>query len=190
MRVESAAEWPDSRFELPPRFAMAERRMSGRAIDAWAAGGQGPVRGFEANSILILEPGGMARIESLGDEVAATFALAAGMALEGRDGLGAELRAACDLIALYGRPVPFEASLAAPGRACVLARGVALPIAETPPEPAPHRPPAIERVQVILSWREVLDRAATARLKRELTAALREARPQPLTTDPFLPKQR
>ncbi len=173
MRTDTAAvadEWP---FTVPISFGRSERRLAGRAVDAWmAAGGEG-ADGFEANSLFIADPAGRPVIVQAGRAVTAAFGLAAGMALEG-PGLAAEARAACDLIALRPEPVPFEATLSGRGRACILVRGVALPLGRD-----------IETVQIIVSWREVLDRAATARLRRELGAALLEVR-NTSRFDPFL----
>jgi hypothetical protein len=105
------------------------------------------------------------------------------MRLDGLHGLAAELRAACDLIVFDPQPVPFEASLAAPGCACILVRGVALPLSDAlDASGIPHQ------VQVILNWRELLDRAATTRLRHEIGAALRLVRPKSTKIDPFLPK--
>ena len=180
MRMGWGSEPGDCSFDPPPRFATLERRMSGLALEAWAASGGTPVSGFTDHSMIIGDIGGAARIDSIGALVAESFHLAIGMALIGRPGLAAEITAACDLIALRSLPVPFEASLAAPGRALVLARGIALPLAN-------GRDPA-ERVQVIVNWREVLNRAATARLRREIGAALRISMPKVAISDPFSPK--
>jgi hypothetical protein len=140
------------------------------------------VSGFAENSMILSDIGGETRIDSICALVAASFDLAIGMALTGRPGMAAEITAACDLIALRPRPVPFEASLTAPGRALVLARGVALPL------PLPQERVMAERVQIVVNWREVLDRAATARLRREIGAALRNSMPRIAVSDPFPPK--
>ncbi|MFZ4690212.1 MAG: hypothetical protein ACOYLS_13315 [Polymorphobacter sp.] len=179
MRRAAATYWSDLGFDLPPRFVVVERRMAGQALDRWNAAGGGPVAGFESNSLLIADPAELARIEQAGAAITATFGLAAGMALDGRDGLAAELRAACDLIAIDPRPVPFEASLSAPGRALVLVRGIALPVDG----------PGVDRVQIVMNWREVLNRTATARLRRDLGVALRLVPTISAKIDPFLPKR-
>ncbi len=163
----------DSAFELPPRFALVERRMAGQAIDAWVDAGGGRVEGFAAHEIMISDPGGEQRIDGVGARLAQQFGLASGMRLQRRDGLAAELCAACDLLALQPIPVPFEASLMMPSRACVLVRGVALPIGGG------------ENVQIIMNWREVLNRAATVRLRRELSMALGISRHNLPKQDPF-----
>lgn len=164
----------DLRFDLPPRFETVERRLASRALDRWRAGGRAFVAGFDDHSLVIADPGGMACIIAAGAGITATFGLAAGMHLDGRTGLAAEVRAACDLIAIDPQPLPFEASLAAEGRACILLRGVALPIG-----------PAADPVQIVISWRELLDRAATSRLRREVGSALRSIRPATAHSDPF-----
>ena len=180
MRRGWGSEAEDCGFDPPPRFATLERRMSGLALEVWAAGGGDAVSGFAENSMILSDIGGETRIDSIGALVAASFDLAIGMALIGRPGMAAEITAACDLIALRPRPVPFEASLAAPGRALVLARGVALPLAQ--------QGDMAERVQIVVNWREVLNRAATARLRREIGTALRNSMPRIAVSDPFLPK--
>ena len=166
-----------SAFELPPRFAVAERRRAGVAVAAWlaqgGAAGSRLVPGHDDHSVLIDDPGGAAWLRRVGLCITETFGIVTDLALERRDPFTAELCAACDLIALRPGPLHFEASLMAPGLACILLRGVALPIDDG------------ARVQIVLSWREVLDRAATARLQRDLTAALRISRPMLPVFDPF-----
>ncbi len=163
-----------AQFAVPLGLGRIERRLAGRAIDAWMAAGGEAADGFEANSLFIGDPAGRPMVVQAGRAVTATFGLKAGTALDG-PGLAAEARAACDLIALRPEPVPFEATITGPGRACILVRGVALPLGRD-----------IEIVQVIVSWREVLNRAATARLRRELGGALRLARSSG-AQDPFMP---
>lgn len=163
----------DSAFELPPRFPLVERRRAGVAVAAWVASGQALVPGHDDFSVVVDDPGGAAWLRRVGLAVTETFGLVADLALERRDLITTELCAACDLVALHPGPLHFEASLMAPGLACILLRGVALPIDDG------------AAVQIVLSWREVLNRAATARLKRDLTAALRISRPIPSDFDPF-----
>jgi hypothetical protein len=163
---------------MPPLFVVAERRMAGRAVDCWREGDGGLVEGFAANSLVIVDPAGAAWISSAGDGIGRSFGLAAGMRLDGRAGLASELRAACALIALDAQPVPFEASLPAAAGGVLLIRAVALPI-NVRPGCMP------DRVQVVVSWREVLDRAATTRLRRELEAELRPVSQDSTRIDPF-----
>lgn len=177
MRIAAELERAVAGFDLPPHFPMTERRLAARALVQWSHDRCSLVRGHDASSILIAEPDGHAVITSAGDAVAATFGLQPGMHLDGAGGLAAELRAACDLIAIDMKPVPFEANLPAPGRAGILTRGVALPI-------GPH----METVQVILSWRELLDRSATRRLRREVGVALRNLPRKTPQIDPFSPE--
>ena len=168
-----AGQQVDSVFELPPRFPVVERRRAGSALAAWSAAGQQIVPGHDDHSVVVDDPGGAAWLRRVGLSVTETFGIIADLALERRDPFTTELCAACDLIALNPVPLHFEASLMAPGLACILLRGVALPIDDG------------ARVQIVLSWREVLNRAATARLKRDLTAALRLSRPVSSGFDPF-----
>ena len=155
--VEAAFDLPP---QFPPQFARVERRRAGLAESDWRRAGRAMVSGFESHSLIVDDPGGAARLRAVGAAVSDTFALFADMTLTRHDAIGAELCAACDLIALRPEPLHFEASLMAPRLACILLRGVALPIE------------ADTAVQIILSWREVLDRAATASLRRDLTMAL------------------
>jgi hypothetical protein len=182
--MSSAAQTPvDPRFELPPQFIVADRRLAGAAHDLWRRSGGLRVADYADHSLIVADPAGAATIVSAGAAIEATFGLSAGMPLDGLTGLAAEVRAACDLIVFDPQPVPFEASLAAPGCACVLVRGVALPLTDGfDASGIPHQ------VQFVINWRELLDRAATTRLRREIGAALRLARPVSTKSDPFLPK--
>lgn len=163
----------DSAFELPPRFPLVERRRAGVAVAAWQEAGGALVPGHDDHSVIVDDPGGAAWLRRVGLAVSETFGLVADLALDRRDPITTELCAVCDLVTLHPGPLHFEASLMAPGLACILLRGVALPIDDG------------ARVQIVLSWREVLNRAATARLKRDLTAALRSSRPISSGFDPF-----
>ncbi len=162
-----------------------EQRMAGRALSAWRNGQRTAITGFDANAMLVADPGGEARIERLAPEIAAAFGLAAGQRLcdigQGTPCLGNELRDACDLVALGGQPIPLEISLALNGRSLVIVRGIALPLA-----PAADTPPSLDLVQIIINWRELLSRSASGRLKRELGAALQSLpRPRRAMSDPF-----
>lgn len=181
MRTGTATAFSDARFDMPPVFVVAERRMAGRALDLWRAGGGQPVAGFDAHCLVVADPAGTAMIEIVGGALASAFGLAAHMPLDGAGGVGAEIRAACDLAAISCEPVPFEAKWPAPGGGVFLARGIALPIGGG----AAQMP---GRIQVIVNWREVLDRVATVRLRRELGAVLRLVGPDPAKIDPFAPR--
>lgn len=180
MRVARPGETGDCWFEMPPRLAATERRMAGMALRAWAAGDRAIVAGFDENTLMIADPAGRPFLAAVAPAIAATFGLSPGLCLDRHDGLAAELVAACDLIALQPLPVPFEASLAAPGRALVLVRGIALPLF------ADRRDTGL--VQIVVSWREVLNRAATRRLRRELSTAFRFSAQISAISDPFAPK--
>lgn len=169
--------------DMPLSFLREEKRMAGRALQAWRRSQRTAVPGFEATSLTIAEPGGRAMVLQIAPAIAETFGLTVGQSLarqkpDSEAGIAAELRAACDLVALGGRPAPFEASLIAPDRSVVLVRGVVLPLMG----PAYD----IETVQVVLSWREVLNRSASSRLRRELGDALRAVTSQKAAfRDPF-----
>lgn len=165
MQMPAPRQIAEPRFDAPPRFAMLERRLAGQALDAWLANGGRAVAGFADHSVMINDSDGGARIENIGAAVAAAFDLAAGQSLNGRAGLAGEMRAAIDLLDLHGAPVPFEASLNEPAGACVLVRGIALPLRAARA--------GDDRVQIVVNWREVLNRVATARLRREIAAVLR-----------------
>lgn len=180
MHARMAGETADCWFDLPPRVGAVERRMAGMALHAWAVGGRAAVPGFDDNRLTIADPAGQPCVTAAAPAITAIFGLAPGMVLSGRHGLAAELLAACDLIALQPRAVPFEASLAAPGRALILVRGVALPLFADGRD--------TDLVQIIVSWREVLNRAATTRLRRELGAAFRFSAPISAISDPFAAK--
>lgn len=165
----------EAMFDLPPHFPLVERRRAGMAENDWRCAGRATVTGFVNYSVVVDDPGGAARLRQVGQAVSDTFGLFADMVLTRNDAIGAELSAACDLIALRPEPLHFEASLLAPRVACILLRGVALPIEND------------TAVQIVLSWREILDRAATARLQRDLTTALRFSPRIPSGFDPFSP---
>lgn len=174
MRREAGRQ-ADAAFEFPPRFALVERRRAGLAVSAWHAAGRALVPGHDDHSVIVDDPGGAAWLRRVGVLVSDTFGIVSDLPLDRRDPFTAELCAACDLVALHPVPLHFEASLMAPGLACILLRGVALPLGDG------------AQVQIVLSWREVLDRAATARLRRDFTAALRLSRPESSNLDPFSP---
>lgn len=180
MRGTGAVRLIDGEFDVPPCLAaaIADRRMAGQAVDRWRATGGGFVDGFGANSLLVVDPAGAARISEVGPAIAVAFGLAAGMYLNGRDGMTAEIRAACELIAVEPRPVSFEASLLGHGAAVLLVRGVALPV-HARPGTCPHL------VQVVVNWREVLDWASMTRLRRELGAELGFQGQKRSKIDPF-----
>lgn len=172
MRVLTG-DGPDTAFDLPPGFALVERRRAGLAVAAWEAAARGWVPGFDECSLTVVEPGGRAWLERVGLAVTESFGLVADTGLERRDPLTTELCAACDMIAVQAAPLHFEAAFIGAQAASVLLRAVALPLADG------------ERVQIVLSWREVLNRTATARLRRDFVAALRKSTPKTAAFDPF-----
>ena len=178
MRNAAARLYDDVQFDSPPFFNIFERRMAGQALDRWHAGGRSLVAGFDNNSMTIVDLGGVATIKSVGASITSVFDLHIGMTLTGRSGLAAEIRAACELIALDSQPLPFEASLPTAGQSVILARGSALPITS-------ETDSGCRLIQIIISWREVLDRAATTRLCGELGTAMRRIAPEVAKPDPF-----
>ena len=171
--------------EIAPRFALVERRLTAQALDCWLARPDRPVPGFSAHSLMVLDPGGRAWIETVGAALAAISGLVPGQRLERGPGLAGEFAAACDLLALQPMSVPFEAHLAPFNGPGIMLRGIALPIGT---RPGSTRHGSVARAQIICNWREILNQAATLRLRRELCEALRLN--QPLDRpDPF-PRRR
>ena len=177
MRTGWGSEAGDCRFDLPPRIVTAERRLAALAVVAWEAAGHAQVSGVEDNSLVIADGGAVPVIASCGAMLGAAFGLAAGMELSARGGLATELLLVCDLVRLHRVPAPFEARLAGHGRGLVLVRGVALPLADGGCD--------TRLFQVVLNWREALNRAATVRLQREIGAVLRHLPRETPGIDPF-----
>ena len=143
--LNAAPRLAQSRYSLTN-----ERRLARAARDLWQRSGGLQIAEFADNVLVIVDPAGNATIIHAGAAIKTTFGLAAGMRLEGLPGLAAELRAACDLIVFDPQPVPFETCLMASGRACMLVRGVALPLSERRnPDMIPHL------VQIFVNWREL-----------------------------------
>jgi hypothetical protein len=167
----------DSRFDRPPRAPAAERRLAMRVLAEWQAGNGGPVTGHDDNALLVADPAGAPVLQQVGAALAKAFGLHPGQRLVRAPGMAAELLAACEILCLHPVPLPFEAIVPAPLHGDVLLRGVALPIAMGD-EP-------FGQVQIICNWRQLLSRSATARLRRELGAALRQGRASAPALDPF-----
>jgi len=164
----------DPAVEMPPRLALIERRRAMLAEAAWTAAGRALVPGFDEDSLVVSDPGGAARLVRVGLSASESFGLLTESVLARTDPFATELCAACDLVAIDPVAVHFEASVATASAACVLVRGVALPLA------------AGDTVQIVLSWRGVLNRKATARSERDFVAALRQNRSISRLFDPFL----
>ncbi len=177
MRTGWGGEAGDCRFDLPPHIGPAERRLAALAVAAWEVGGFRRVAGLDDNSVMITDVAAEPVIASIGALLGAAFGLARGMALAGRSGLPAEMRVVCDLVRMHPVPAPFEAELPGHGRGLLLVRGIALPLFDG------ER--ASGAVQIILSWREGLNRAATMRLQREIGVALRHLPSKTTRIDPF-----
>lgn len=177
MRIGWGQEMADCRFELPPRFAVADRRLAGRAVAAWRAAGGAAVAGFDADSLVLAAGGDGPVVTRCGPAVAMAFDIDCGALLADRPvsgpGLAATLRAACAAGLADRQPVPIEARLPGAAGATILVRGVALPLAGT------------DAVQIVLSWREGLGRAATARLRAEIGMISSETPGKTARSDPF-----
>ncbi len=168
-------------FGQLPRSVVVERRLTNRALIAWQTASDGDtavaLAPFFDHSLVVRDPAGRAIIESVGGPLAARFGLMAGLPLLRDPGLGEELVAACELVALQPMPINFEASVHDPMGAQILVRALALPL------PEGDDPAAL--VQVIISWRDVLSNSAARRLRAELATAFAEMRPMPTAVDPF-----
>ena len=149
-------------FEVPPRLGpSSERRLAGRAVTRFASGDAGAV--FRDNALGLAWAGGALRLTAVGRTVAAGFGLVPGPLAGPPDSLAGVLAAAFAELRASGAVTPFEAAVATPHAACVLLRGVLLPVAGG--------------AEAVLSWKQVLDDDATARLRAEL---LRDAGAPPV----------
>jgi hypothetical protein len=161
------------RLDRLPRFVVVERRLTNRALAAWQCATEDGIgtalAPFFDHSVVVRDPAGRALIESVGGPVSARFGLIAGLPLQRDPGLGEELVAACELVALQPMPIPFECSVSDPMGAQLMLRGLALPI------PQAGDPAAL--VHVVLSWREILSRSAARRLREELAQAFANITP-------------
>ncbi len=168
-------------FGQLPRSVVVERRLTNRALIAWQSASDGNTAAalapFFDHSLVVRDPAGRAIIESVGGPLAARFGLMAGLPLLRDPGLGDELVAACELVALQPMPINFEANVHDPMGAQIMVRALALPL------PEGDDPAAL--VQVIISWRELLSNSAARRLRAELATAFADMRPKPGAADPF-----
>jgi hypothetical protein len=169
------------RWDRLPRSVVVERRLTNRALAAWQHAEDDQVAAalspFFAHSLVVRDPAGQAIIDSVGGPVSARFGLIAGLPLLRDPGIGEELVAACELVALQPMPIPFECSVNDPMGAQVMVRGLALPV------PQAGDPAAL--VHIVLSWREVLSKSAARRLREELARAFADITPLPALADPF-----
>ncbi|WP_419815397.1 hypothetical protein [Glacieibacterium sp.] len=159
---DEASDGTDRReplFEPPPSLVQRpERRLTARVAAGFAAGlGR---HEFRDNAVTLAFDSGGTRVTAVGSAVAAAFALECGpCALEvDADDLAACLRDACDVLKAAPRVVPFEAAVRTARAACVLLRGVLLPVDGG--------------AEAVLSWKEVLDADATAQLRAELLRSI------------------
>lgn len=144
-------------FEAPPQLPPTiERRLTRRAAALFEQGGD---NAYRDNSISLAVAGdGSARVSAVGTAVVGTFGLAPGPLAGPPEALAAVLAAALDRLDGTGGVSGFEAAVATPAAACVLLRGVLLPVAGG--------------AEAVLSWKQVLDADATARLRAELLQAI------------------
>ncbi len=157
-----SAAWPPCEpcFEAPPRLAVRpERRLTAYAEAAFHLGAGG--HEFRDNAVTLAQAaGGSAMVVATSRSVTRAFGLVPGPLAGPPDSLAATLSDVLARAEASAAVTPFEAAVAAPGAACLLLRGVLLPTATG--------------ADIVLSWKQVLDNDATARLRAEL---LRELRP-------------
>ena len=148
-------------FEVPRLpWAGPERRMAMRTAQAQADARQALAHEFRSNSVTLALGAGVVAVVAVGAAVAVSFGLVPGVLAGRDDSLSGALITAC--AGLADVVVPFEAAIESQG-ACFLLRGVLLPVDAG--------------VEAVLSWKQVLDDDATARLQAELLAARRPVRP-------------
>jgi hypothetical protein len=180
--IDPTDQFGEPRFDLPPRLAeRAERRLAMRATAAWTARrcnqdlppigsiDLSPDGEFAANTVLIdLRAGDRVVALTIGAAVARTFDIAPGPISSGAAaGLAARLIDACELVRMTESAVPIEGALAGRDSPCLLTRGVVMPLAD--------RDGRLSYAHAVLSWKEVLDAASTAALRRELGLVLQGA---------------
>ena len=154
-------------FEPPPRLAQrVEQRLTVRAVAGFSAGLAG--HEYRDNSVTMRLSGGHTGIVAVGTAVARSFGLQAGPcpADAQPDSLVACLRDACDVLRAKPGVVPFEAALRTAAADHILLRGVLLPQLD-------------DTAEAVLSWKQVLDDDATARLRAELLRSMSHGLPRP-----------
>jgi hypothetical protein len=153
-------------FEPPPSLVRRpERRLTARVAASFAAGlGR---HEFRDNSVTMAFAPRGTRVTMVGAAVLAAFGLECGPCASNvdADSLAACLRDACDVMRASPRVVPFEAVVRAPRAACILLRGLLLPLDGG--------------AEAVLSWKEVLNADATAQLRVELLRSIQSVAGKP-----------
>lgn len=158
-------------FEPPPRLPAApERRLTVQAATALAGGGG--LHGFRDNALSLVagDDGGVVAT-AVGVAVTAAFGLAAGPLVPDLGTLAECLAAAFGRARAGDTVTGLEAAVTTPHAACVLLRGVMLP--------------TVPGADVVLSWKQVLDADATARIRAELLREMAAPRPRRSAADAF-----
>ena len=179
--ARDAAPAGDVRFDLPPVFGGDDdRRMAQRAEAQWQAAraphaampghrdmATGAAGAFAEHALLLdLRRGDRVDVLFAGAAVMAAFGIAPGyLASDGDGGLAALLLDSCALMRLWHAIVPVDAALAGSTSACLLTRGVLLPLADDAG--------GFGYVHGVLNWKQLLDRAASENLRREVNVVLR-----------------
>lgn len=177
----------DARFDLPAQFGgRSDRRMAERAEAQWRAAlpvtraalmpalrtvDTGPASEFAAHALLLdVRRGDRVEVVHAGAAIAAMFGITAGyLANAGEGGLAALLIDGCELMRLWHAVVPVDAAIGGTDSACLLTRGVLLPLADDEG--------SFSYVHAVLNWKQLLDRSARTSLRREFVAAVRESVP-------------
>ncbi|TFU03129.1 hypothetical protein EUV02_08005 [Polymorphobacter arshaanensis] len=171
----------DVRFDLPPVFGGDDdRRMAQRAEAQWRLAraphatmpghhdmATGAAGAFAEHALLLdLRRGDRVDVLFAGAAVTAAFGITPGYLASSCDGgLAALLLDSCELMRLWRAVVPVDAALAGSTSACLLTRGVLLPLADDAG--------GLGYVHGVLNWKQLLDRAASESLRREVNFALR-----------------
>jgi hypothetical protein len=179
--ARDAAPADDVCFDLPPLFGGDDdRRMAQRAEAQWRAAqlphaampghramATGAAGAFAGHALLLdLRRGDRVDVLFAGAAVTAAFGIGPGyLASDGDGGLAALLLDGCELMRLWQAIVPVDAAVAGSTSACLLTRGVLLPLADDAG--------ALAYVHGVFNWKQLLDRAASENLRREVNAVLR-----------------
>lgn len=170
-------------FEPPPRLPWpAERRLSERAVALWETAceyGRPPAAaGFSlcelaiscgASSIGIVAAADEVTVSSVGEAVAAVFGLVPGKLGGTAIALAAQLGWSFAELRRSGAPVSFEAGLTGSRNgSSLLTRGVLMPLLDDDG--------LLTQATAIVTWKELLDTAASNQLNGELSGAMAAGR--------------
>ena len=165
-------------FELPPRLAARpERRLAWRAARAHVDPGASAFRDTIVSLRFAVSPGAQSglspdiMVTAVGPAVIAGLGLRPGPLAGPPDSVAGALQQAMRALRTAAAVRPFEAAVTTPQATCVLLRGILLPVDGG--------------AEAVLSWKQVLDAEATARLHAELRRETRHVAPQRCGVDAF-----